>query len=308
MIFELTVLGSSSALPTSTKFPSAHVLNVHERFFLIDCGEGTQIQLRKSKTKFGNINHIFISHLHGDHVFGLLGLLSTYNLLGRKNDLHIYAPSGIEEFIDFYLKHFAQDNSFEIKIHTLKQRKYQLIFEDKLVEIFAFPLKHRIPAFGFLFREKTRLLNLKKESIGKYDLSIKQIQAIKSGEDIETSDGKIIPNSVLTLPSFKIRTFAYCSDTAIYEKIIEYIKEVDLLYHEATFLDKDKKLAKMTGHSTAVQAASIARKAQVGKLLIGHFSSRYKSNSEFLDEARSVFTETYEAEELQTYEIPLVRN
>jgi ribonuclease Z len=307
MTFELTVLGSSSALPTSSKFPSAHVLNVQERFFLIDCGEGTQMQLRKAKIKFGRINHLFISHLHGDHVFGLFGLLSTFNLLGRKSDFHIYAASDIQKIVDFYTENFAKDNNFKIVVHPLKQRKILQIFEDKVVEIFAFPLKHRISTFGFLFKEKSRQLNLKKDCIEKYGLSVQQIINIKKGEDVQNTEGKIIPNSELTIPSYKPRSFAYCSDTAIYEKIISYIEGLDLLYHEATFMEEDKKLAKQTGHSTAKQAARIAEKAKVSKLLIGHFSSRYKSKDNLVNEARAIFPDTFEAIELQTYKVPLVR-
>jgi ribonuclease Z len=307
MTFELTVLGSSSALPTSTKFPSAQVLNVHERFFLIDCGEGTQMQLRKAKIKFGRIDHIFISHLHGDHVFGLFGLLSTYNLLGRKKKLHLYGHSQLNIIIDFYITHFAQDNAFSIEVHPLLERKYQKVYEDKVVEIFAFPLKHRVPTFGFLFMEKPRKLNLKKENIEKYGLNLNQILEIINGKDLVASSGEIIPFSELTIAPYKRRSFAYCSDTAVYNKITVYIEKVDLLYHEATFLEADKNLAKITGHSTALQAAKIALKANAGKLLIGHFSSRYKLKEDMLDEARQVFPETYEAEELKVFKVPLVR-
>jgi ribonuclease Z len=307
MTFELTVLGCSSALPTSTKFTSAHVLNVQERFFLIDCGEGSQMQLRKAKIKFGRINHVFISHLHGDHVFGLFGLLSTYNLLGRKNTLHLYAPSEIQTIIDFYIQQFAPDNAFLIEVHKLTQRKYQQIFEDKVVEVFAFPLKHRVPTFGFLFKEKPRRLNLKKDSVEKYNLSIKQIIDLKNGKNILNLSGQMILNSDLTIPAYRQRSFAYCSDTAVYEKIVSYIEGVDILYHEATFLDKDKGLAKLTGHSTALQAAKIAEKAHVAKLLIGHFSSRYKNKKELIDEARKLFPAVWEAEELNTYKVDLVR-
>jgi ribonuclease Z len=307
MTFELTVLGSSSALPTSTKFPSAQVLNVHERFFLIDCGEGTQMQLRKAKIKFGRIDHIFISHLHGDHIFGLFGLLSTYNLLGRRKTIHIYGPLQLDSIIDFYISHFAQDNSYSIQVHTLIERKYQKIFEDKVVEIFAFPLKHRIPTFGFHFIETPRPPNLKKESIVKYNLNLKQIIEIKKGMDLIIDSGESIPNSELTVAPFKKRSFAYCSDTSVYNKISGYIANVDLLYHEATFLEIDKDLAKLTGHSTAVQAAAIAQKSNAVKLLIGHFSSRYKNKEDLILEARNVFSETYEAEELEVYQVPLCR-
>lgn len=307
MTFELTVLGSSSALPTSIRFPSAHVLNVHERFFLIDCGEGTQIQLRKAKIRFGKLNHIFISHLHGDHVFGLFGILSTFQLLGRKTPLHLYGHSGLEQMIEFYCKHFGNDEGYPIKLHKIKTRQEQVIFEDKIVQVVAFPLKHRVPTFGFLFREKKRPLNIRKDIISKYDFSIKQIHEIKEGKDIKLESGEILSNTTLTDLPYKQRSFAYCSDTLFYEKNIPLLKNVDLLYHEATFLDQDKKLAKLTGHSTTKQAAEFASKANVGKLLIGHFSSRYKQLDILLTEAHDIFPNVESAEELTTYSIPQER-
>ena len=297
MIFELTILGSSSALPTSTKFPTAHVLNIHERFFLIDCGEGTQIQLRKAHIRFGKINHIFISHLHGDHVFGLFGVLSTFNLLGRKSILNVYAHPNMQRLLDFYQENFAEESSYAITLHPLTNRDLHLIYEDRITEVYAFPLKHRIPTFGFLFREKKRPLNIRKEAIEEHTLSIKQIQAAKAGEDILTDNGILIKNTDITEPAYHPRSFAYCSDTMIYKKNIELLKGTDLLYHEATFLNNDKQLARLTGHSTALQAAELAMTAKVRKLLIGHFSNRYKNIDDFLSEARSIFPETEAAEE-----------
>jgi ribonuclease Z len=307
MTFELTVLGSSSALPTSVKFPTAQVLNVHERFFLIDCGEGTQIQLRKAKIKFGRINHIFISHLHGDHVFGLFGLMSTFNLLGRKTVLHLYGHSDLQKIVDFYLAQFAPNNLFPIEIHPVVKRKIQLIYEDKAIKVFAFPLKHRVPTFGYLFREITGSPNIRKDCIIRYNLAVKQIQEIKKGNDLILESGEIIPNDKLTERPLIPRSYAYCSDTAVYEKIIPWIKDVSLLYHESTFLNTDRKLAKETTHSTALQAATIASRACVDKLLIGHFSSRYKNTDLLQEEARQIFKNTFIAEELQTYQVPLVR-
>jgi ribonuclease Z len=307
MTFELTVLGSSSALPTSTKFPSAHVLNIHERFFLIDCGEGTQIQLRRAKIRFGKLNHIFISHIHGDHVFGLFGILSTFQLLGRKTPLHLYGHSSLEQIIEFYLKHFSNDEGYPIKMHKISQRQSHVIYEDTIVRVQAFPLKHRVPTFGFLFQEKKRPPNIRKDAIAKYNFSIKQINDIKDGKDIELESGELLANTSLTELPYKSRTYAYCSDTQVYEKNIPLLKDIDLLYHEATFLDRDKKLAKLTGHSTARQAAEFAFKANTGKLLIGHFSSRYKELETVLQEARAVFPNTESAEELKTYRIPLER-
>lgn len=307
MTFELTILGSSSALPTSTKFPTAQVLNVHERFFLIDCGEGTQVQLRKARISIGKINHIFISHLHGDHVFGLFGLLSSCSLLGRKNTLHIYGHSDLDKIINFYLERFSPENPFKIEIHHVVKRDIQLIYDDRVVNVFAFPLKHRVPTFGFLFREKERLRNVQKQAIERYHPSIQQIREIKEGKDLITSDGHLIPNEQLTIDPYRARSYAFCSDTAVYQRIIPWIKNADLLYHEATFLHRDKSLAKLTAHSTAVQAAKIASAAEVGKLLIGHFSSRYKNEEELLGEAREIMPGSEIAEELKTYTVPLKR-
>lgn len=307
MIFELTVLGSSSAIPTSTKFLTAHVLNAHERFFLIDCGEGTQIQLRKAKINFAKINHIFISHLHGDHVFGLFGLISTLNLLGRETPLHIYGHSDLEKIIEFFRKQFAKENMFPIEIHPIVKRSIQKVYEDKVVEVFAFPLKHGVPTFGYFFIEKERPLNIRKDAIEKYNLTIEQINEIKNRADLILESGEKIPNDKLTEVPYKRRSYAYCSDTMPYMKIVPYIKNTDLLYHEATFRDKDKSIAKETGHSTTMQAAKIASKAEAGQLIIGHFSNRYKNEDSLLTEAKSVFPNTVLARELESYSVPMVR-
>jgi ribonuclease Z len=217
MTFELTVLGSSSALPTSTKFPSAHVLNLHERFFLIDCGEGTQIQLRRSKTRFGKISHIFLSHMHGDHVFGLFGVLSTFNLLGRKTPLHLYGHSDLSHLIDFYTNYFSSENAFPIILHKIVKRDFQLIHEDKLIEVFAFPLKHRVPTFGYLFREKERPYNIRKNMLAKYKLPISMIKLLKEGKDVYTDEGELLKNAEMTERPYKRRSYAYCSDTMFYK-------------------------------------------------------------------------------------------
>lgn len=292
MPFSVTILGSSSALPTSERFPTAHLLNANERFFLIDCGEGTQIQLRKFKIRFGKINHIFISHLHGDHIFGIFGLISSFSLIGRSATLHIFGPEQIEELILDHLKYFQNELSFDISIHKFQHRRSALIYHDPKIEVMTIPLKHRIPSCGFLFREKQVPRNIKKEMVEKYSIPIKDIVKIKNGADYETSNGIIIPNSELTLPPFLTRSYAYCSDTAYSEDIVDIVKSVDLLYHEATFLQKDEDLAAETLHSTSKQAAEIAVKANAGKLIIGHFSSRYKNYDAFEKEAQEVFPET----------------
>ncbi|MBN2349807.1 MAG: ribonuclease Z [Bacteroidales bacterium] len=297
MSFELTVLGSSSALPTSKRFPTAHVLNVHERFYLIDCGEGTQMQLRKYKISLGKIHTIFISHLHGDHVLGLFGLLSTFNLLGREAPLTIYAHADLVSHLEFLRKTFANTLSFQIIHKPIRSKENGIIFEDKNIIVESVPLRHRIPTMGFLFKEKPHLRNLRKESLEKYKIPIKERLRIKEGEDFVCEDGTRIPNSLLTIPPFKSRTYAYITDTRPVEKIAERILNFDLLYHEATFLEKDAKLAKQTYHSTAKQAAQIAKNARVRRLLLGHFSSRYKDQKDFLDEAGIVFPNTQVVED-----------
>lgn len=303
MTFDLTILGSGSALPTTRRYPTAQALNVHERFFLIDCGEGTQLQIRNSKAKLGKLNHIFISHLHGDHIFGLFGLLSTLNLLGRKNDLFIYAHADMAEILLFFKKHFAEGLQFNIFLKNLNNRNLNLIHEDKVVEVFSFPLKHRVPSFGFLFKEKQRQPNIKKDVIEKFNLGIKDIQNIKNGKDFILANGNSIENRDLVIPAPNPRSYAFCSDTSFYERIIPWIEHVDLLYHEATFANADLKIAKQTGHSTASQAAMIAKKANVKKLLLGHFSNRYKELDLLLNEARAIFANTYLVEDLSIYTI-----
>lgn len=292
MVFELTVLGSSSAIPTTSRFPTAQVLNVHERFFLLDCGEGTQIQLRRFSINMSKINHVFISHLHGDHVFGLFGLLSSYNLMGRKSDMHIYAHRDFEPTLEHYRKHFGVDMSFDIIFHPFTAVHQMEIYSDKHLTVEIIPLRHSIPVVGFLFREKKKMLNIRKEVIEKYALGIKDIRNIKTGLDHITADGHVIPNTELTLPPFKNRSYAFCTDTLCFSKLKAVLQDVDMLYFEATFSAKDKKLAKLTGHSTSEQAALLAKQANIGKLLIGHFSTRYKSITPLLKEARSIFPNT----------------
>jgi ribonuclease Z len=280
-------------MPTTKRFPTAHLLNVNERFFLIDCGEGTQIQLRRFKLGFAKINRIFISHIHGDHVFGLFGLLSSFQLLGRKNELHIHGPGEIREVVQFYEKYFGSEQSYRIKVHPLGYTRNMLLFEDERMEVFSFPLKHRVPACGFLFREKQSELNLKKEAIDKYKPGIENIHKIKKGEDLILPDGTIVPNETLTLAPWKTRSYAYCSDTSYDPELSTILKDVDLLYHEATFAREDEELAGITGHSSSAQAAKIALASNAGKLLIGHFSSRYKSSDILENEAREVFPNTF---------------
>lgn len=303
MPFELTILGSSSALPTSDRYPTAQVLNILGRFFLIDCGEGTQIQLRRQKIGFAKIKHIFISHLHGDHYFGLIGLISTMNLLGIKTDIHIYSPSELKNLIQAQLDFIKGEMNIKLIFHPLNFKKPQNIYTDKRIEVFSFPVKHSISTCGFLFKEIQKPANIKKELIQEYNIPIAKIKEIKAGEDFITSEGVIIPNKKLTAPAPKPRSYAFCTDTAYHKPIIEIIRGVDLLYHEATFPEEMKDFAAKTLHSTATQAATIAKLADVKKLIIGHFSARYNDASLFEKEAQVVFENTVAAKEGKTYKV-----
>ncbi len=303
MPFELTILGSSSATPTSERYPTAQVLNALGRFFLIDCGEGTQIQIRKQKIGFSKIKHIFISHLHGDHFYGLIGMISTFNLLGLKNDIHIYAPSQIKDILQPQLDFLKAGMQFKLIFHPLNFKKPQIIYSDKKVEVTSFPLKHSIATCGFLFREIPKEANIRKECIQKYNLTIPQIKAIKGGAGFQKGNGTWIPHEELNIPPPPPRSYAFCSDTAFHPPVAEIIRNVNLLYHEATFTEDLKDWAKSTCHSTAREAAQIAQLANAGKLILGHFSARYKSVSPFLEEARSVFANSEAAFDGQTYKI-----
>jgi ribonuclease Z len=300
---KLTVLGSSSALPTSERFPSAHVLNVHERLFLIDCGEGTQMQLRKCRIRFSKINHIFISHLHGDHVFGLYGLLSTFSLMGRKASLHLYAPENYREMLLSHLHDFDIHLNYEIEFVPLRGRDPEVILDDKTVKVTSFPLQHRVPSYGFLFSESLQDRNMIKEAIDKYKIPPSRIPAIKKGADFVTDSGDVIPNSELTTNPPKPISYAYCSDTRYFKRLPSFVKGVTLLYHEATFDQKLAELAEITGHSTSLDAARTASEAGAGTLMIGHFSARYRSVYPLVDEARSIFPASIPAIDGETYDI-----
>jgi ribonuclease Z len=295
MNFNLTILGSNSALPKINRFSTAQILNISERFFLIDCGEGTQIQLRRYQIKFSKINHIFISHLHGDHIYGLPGLISTFNLLGRKSDLHIYSHSDLEPILSFLLTNIERNLQFKIVYHQTNTKEKTIIYEDKKVIVEAFPLKHKIPTTGFIFREKQQLQTLIKEKIEFYQIPISKRKEIKDGANFTTSEGKTIKNSELTLKTKEPRSYAFCSDTQFSEKTAKYVENINVLYHEATFLENLKIRAKETMHSTAKDAATVAKMAQVKLLLIGHFSSRYNNLDAHLTEAKKVFENTVTA-------------
>ena len=300
----LTILGYNSAIPTVKSAPTAQFLEMSERNFLIDCGEGTQVQLRRAKAKFSKINHIFISHLHGDHCFGLPGLVSSFQLLGREIPLHIYGPKGIKELMEVILKLTETNKGFDLIFHELESKKSELIFEDNRVEVHTIPLKHRVYCNGYLFKEKLKSRHLNMQKIKKYpEIEICDYQNIKNGKDFILKDGYILKNEILTLPPEASVSYAFCSDTQYSESIVPIIKGVDLLYHETTFLDEMKDLAKYTGHSTALEAAKIAQKAKVKKLILGHFSNRYSDYTEFEREARTIFENTFVPEILKPIKI-----
>ncbi|MBK5722474.1 ribonuclease Z [Dysgonomonas sp. Marseille-P4677] len=295
--FELDILGCGSATPTTLHNPSSQVLNVREKLFMIDCGEGTQLQFRRSKLRFGRLNYIFISHLHGDHCFGLIGLISTLALLGRTGDLTIFSVAGLEDVLRTEIDFFCRDNPFRVKVETFDPKRSEVIYDDRSVSVKTIPLLHRVPCGGFLFQEKQKEAHLLPEMIKFYNVPIRELARIKQGADYITEDGVLIANNRLTKPAEPARSYAYCSDTAYNENIIPIIEGVDLLYHEATFADVDAMRAKQTGHSTAVQAAQIAKMAHVKKLMLGHFSARYVDNQILLDEASKIFPNTILANE-----------
>lgn len=299
----LTILGCGSALPTRKNFPSSQLLEIRDKQFLIDCGEGTQIRMSQLGIKTNRLGHIFISHLHGDHCFGLMGLISTYGMLNRTAELHIHAQADLEKIMKPQLQYFCAGLSFDVIFHTINPRKHELIYEDRSVQVFSIPLKHRVPCCGFLFEEKPRDRHIIREMIDFYKIPTWRILKIKQGEDFITEEGEIIPNDQLTIASDSPKRFAYCSDTAYSEKIIPIIKGVDCLYHEATFMEDELIRSKQTEHSTARQAATIALKADVKKLIIGHYSARYNNQNDLLDEAKAVFENTVLGEDLTVYEI-----
>jgi ribonuclease Z len=303
MSFTVTILGSNSALPTSERYPSAQILNVSERFFLIDCGEGTQMQFRKYKVKFTRINHIFISHLHGDHIFGLIGLISTLGLLGRKNDLHLFAHSDLEKLLQPQLDYFCTELPYKVVFNAINPRKEELIFEDDKVMVQTIPLKHRTPTCGFLISEKPVPAKIRKQCIDQYSLSIAEIVKIKNGCDLQLDNGQIVPNCELVEPPLPTHSYAYCSDTKYFEGLAPMIKDVDLLYHESTFTSENEDLAKKTTHSTSEQAAKVAIAANAKQLIIGHFSSRYKDLNLYLTEAQQLFPNTALAIEGRTFDV-----
>lgn len=295
--FEVNILGCGSALPTTRHFSSSQVVNIREKLFMVDCGEGAQLQLRRSKLKFTRLNHIFISHLHGDHCFGLMGLISTFGLLGRTASLHIYAHKELERLLAPQLEFFCKGMTYEVVFHPIDPAKAEVIYDDRSVSVSTIPLKHRIPTCGFLFQEKPTPNHIIRDMVDFYRIPVFELNRIKNGEDYITPEGVVVPNHRLTTPSAAPRSYAYCSDTICQTNIIPQIKGVDLLFHEGTFAQCDAARAKETFHTTAMQAAQIAVEAQVKQLVIGHFSARYEDEGILLKEAQTLFPNTLLAKE-----------
>ncbi len=303
-MMQVTILGCHSATPRINAYPTSQVLQIKNHLFLIDCGEGTQMQLRRYGVSFARIKHIFISHLHGDHFFGLVGLISTFRLLTRTAPLNVYAPKGAEEAIKMLLKLGKSWVDFPLIFHELTSKESELIFEDDNVEVHTIPLEHRVYTNGFLFKEKIGKRKLNIVEVQKYDeIEICDYQNLKDGKDYTLEDGTVIPNEQLTLPPPPCKSYAFCSDTAYKPSIVPIIENCTCLYHEATFLHDKKDLAEITKHSTAKQAATIAQQANVGKLIVGHYSNRYKDKTPFLEETKPIFENTFLANEGEVFKI-----
>jgi ribonuclease Z len=298
-------LGCYAATPRTLSNPTSQVLEIKNHVFLIDCAEGTQVQLRKSKIKFSKINHIFISHLHGDHFYGLVGLISTFMLLNRDSDLHVYGPKGIKEIILLQLRASGSYTGYSLYFHELESKSSEVIYEDEKVRVSTIPLNHRIYTNGYLFQEKNKERKLNIEAVEDYAIDKVYYNKIKYGGDITLEDGRVLPNAALSFDPAIARSYAYCSDTLYDERIVPLIEGVDLLYHESTFLEKEAHLAEKTMHSTAKQAATIALKANVRQLILGHYSTRYGSLDGFQTEAETIFPNVWLAEDGKEFEIPL---
>jgi len=299
---KITILGCYAATPRTFTNPTSQVLELNNEYYLIDCGEATQVQLRKSKIKFSRINHVFISHLHGDHFYGLIGLVSTFMLLNRTNDLHIYGPKGIKEIILLQLKYSNSYTGYQLIFHELENTESEVILDNEKVTVTTIPLNHRVYTNGFLFTEKIKYRKLNLAALDEYNIEKCYFQKIKNGSDITLENGQLISNATLTFDPEPPQSYAFCSDTVYDEKIIEIIKNVDVLYHESTFLETEVALAEKTKHCTAQQAALIAQKAKVKNLLLGHFSTRYTNIELFKTEAETIFKNVHLANDGKVFE------
>ncbi len=312
MNFTLNVLGTASAKPSANRNSSAQVLDVRGRLFLIDCGEGTQRQFCRSRLSFDRIDAMFISHIHGDHIFGLFGLLSTIGLATRRSNVRIFGPQALGSVLKFYLSYFGDQVGVNIDFTPVRVKAPEMIFENRFLTVEAFPLNHRIETYGYLFREKTPQLNVRKTAIEEYGLGVAEICSLKKGEDVlrTDADGNLlqrIPNSELTYLPYRPRSFAYCSDTAPFPELSGWVRGVDLLYHETTYMADMGKDAAARFHSTTFQAARCALDAGAGKLVAGHYSSRYRDTAPLLAELRSIFPNSFTAEDGDVYDIPMDR-
>lgn len=298
----LTILGCYAATPRTFTNPTSQVLEMRNELFLIDCGEGTQVQLRKNKVKFTKINHIFISHLHGDHFYGLIGLISTFTLLNRENDLHVYGPKGIKEIILLQLRYANSYTGYGLYFHELDSKESEVVYESDKVIVKTIPLKHRVYTNGYHFQEKPRERKLNSDAVREYKIDTCYFQNIKNGKDVTLDDGTIVPNEKLSFDPLPPMSYAFCSDTVFDESIVPHIENVDVLYHESTFLESEAHLSEKTMHSTAKQAATIALKANAKQLVLGHYSTRYEHISMFREEAQTIFANVHLADDGATFE------
>lgn len=303
MGFSVTILGNSSAKPTPHAHPSSQVVNLNEQYYLVDAGEGVQQQLIRRGINPLRLRAVFISHLHGDHCFGLFPLIATLGLEGKRTPLDIYAPAPMGEILEYHRRYFWDDLPYEVKWHEVRTTEHTIIMQNNTLEVWSIPLRHRVPTAGYLFKEKQPGRNVDKFKIEKYGLSIAQIVAAKRGEDITLEDGQIIPNDELTYIPYQARSYAYLSDTAYSAKAAERVHGVDLLYHETTYSTSEAMFAKGRGHSTTIEAAKVAAKAEAKRLIIGHFSSRYKSHETLVEECRTIFPNSDIAAEGMTFNI-----
>jgi len=301
--FRVHILGCGSALPTLRHFPSSQIVEVREKLFMVDCGEGAQMQLRRCHVRFTKVGHVFISHMHGDHCFGLIGMISTFGLLGRTATLHIHANELLGDMIKRQMDLFCHDLGYEVEFHPIDATRREVIYEDRSLTVETIPLVHRLPTCGFLFREKPLLPHIRREKIDFYGIPTSQIQNIKNGADWIMEDGTVIPNSQLVTPADEPRSYAYCSDTRYMPELHLQLKGVTTLYHESTYGEDNLQMAQKYNHSTARQAALVARDAEVGQLILGHYSSRYEDENVLLEEAREVFENVRLANEMDVIDV-----
>lgn len=301
--FRIHVLGCGSALPTLRHNPTSQIIELRGKLFMIDCGEGTQLQLRRSKIRFTKLSHVFLSHFHGDHCFGLIGMISTFGMLGRTSPLHVYAHHEFEPVLHSMIDFFCSGLDYEVVFHPIDCARNDVIYEDRSMTVTTIPLSHRVPCCGFLFREKPTSRHIRRDMIDFYKVPLSQMNNIRGGDDWVTDDGTVVPNERLTLPPDPVRSYAYCSDTRYLPELHKLVKGVSMLYHESTYGEDNAANAVKYYHSTASQAARVALDAGAGKLLLGHYSARYDNEKLLLDEAQAVFPDVQLAMEGHIYDI-----